>query len=304
MAWVGSRPRAPARNVAEGIDASGLSWQVEKEAIAIDRGESSSTDWQTPRCEQIAGFYATVRQDTREVLGIVGEPYRIVQNDEAFAFIDQLSNSNPPSSRREQCAGMRSYGAGTIKPMNEPQAPEDGVKHLTVENWLQPDPICLKFGELNIATGEQRSPTGERWAAQILSIDLAATVPSGVRDMWEAARGLLLYGWFYYAIYAIGEHELRRVADAAVLHRYQQADGPPTKKPGPEGEKRWPDLMRRVGWLIDAGVIPAEKRERWDGICDLRNETTHISIRHLTTPHEALRVLELLAGEIDALFVP
>jgi len=40
--------------------------------------------------------------------------------------------------------------------------------------------------------------------------------------MWEVARGLLLCGWFYYAIYAIGEHELRRVADAAVLHRYQQ----------------------------------------------------------------------------------
>jgi hypothetical protein len=36
----------------------------------------------------------------------------------------------------------------------------------------------------------------------------------------------------------------------------------------------------------------------------LRNETTHASIRHLTPPHEALRVLELLAVEIDALFAP
>jgi hypothetical protein len=36
----------------------------------------------------------------------------------------------------------------------------------------------------------------------------------------------------------------------------------------------------------------------------LRNETTHANLRHLTTPHEALRVLELLAGEIDALFAP
>lgn len=45
-----------------------------------------------------------------------------------------------------------------------------------------------------------------------------------------------------------------------------------------------------------------EARDRWNGLRDLRNETTHISIRHLTTPHEALRVLELLAGEIDTLF--
>jgi hypothetical protein len=62
--------------------------------------------------------------------------------------------------------------------------------------------------------------------------------------------------------------------------------------------------MTRVDWLIDASVIPAEKRDRWDLVRGLRNETTHASIRHLTTPHEALRVLELLAGEIDALFAP
>ncbi|MGP0100679.1 MAG: hypothetical protein ACLPUT_03535 [Solirubrobacteraceae bacterium] len=186
--------------------------------------------------------------------------------------------------------------------MSEPQAPDDGVKHLTTGNWLEPDPICLKFVEVNLATAARRPPTGEGWAERFLAVDLAPAVPSEVRDMWEAARGLLLYGWFYYAIYAIGEHELRRVADAAILHRYQQAGGPPNKKRGPEGEQRWPNMMRRVNWLIEAGVVPAAKRERWDGLRDLRNETTHISIRHLTTPHEVLRVLELLAVEIDALF--
>jgi hypothetical protein len=80
--------------------------------------------------------------------------------------------------------------------------------------------------------------------------------------------------------------------------------GPPNKKRGPEGELRWPDMMRRVDWLIEAGVIPYGKRARWDGIRDLRNETTHISIRHLTDPYDVLRVLELLAGEIGALFAP
>jgi hypothetical protein len=188
--------------------------------------------------------------------------------------------------------------------MSEPQVPDDGVKHLSTGNWLEPDPICLKFVEVNLATAERRPPTGEGWAERFLAVDLAPTVASEVRDMWEAARGMLLYGWFYYAIYAIAEHQLRRVADAAVLHRYQQAGGPPNKKPGPEGEERWPDLMKRVDWLISADVIPAEKRDRWDLVRGLRNETTHASIRHLTTPHEALRVLELLAVEIDALFAP
>jgi hypothetical protein len=47
--------------------------------------------------------------------------------------------------------------------------------------------------------------------------------------------------------------------------------------------------MKRVDWLISASVIPAEKRECWDLVRGLRNETTHATMRHLTTPHEVLR---------------
>jgi phage/plasmid-like protein (TIGR03299 family) len=81
----------PPATIAEAIEASGLGWRVEREPIAVDRGDAATVDdWWEPRCEEIPGFYATVRQDTRVVLGIVGERYRIVQNREAFAFVDQL----------------------------------------------------------------------------------------------------------------------------------------------------------------------------------------------------------------------
>jgi phage/plasmid-like protein (TIGR03299 family) len=80
--------------IAEAIDASGLGWRVEREPIAIDRGDVATVDdWWLPRCEEITGWWANVRQDTREVLGIVGERYRIVQNLEAFQFVDQLIGS-------------------------------------------------------------------------------------------------------------------------------------------------------------------------------------------------------------------
>jgi hypothetical protein len=58
----------------------------------------------------------------------------------------------------------------------------------TIGNWLEPDPICLKFGELNLATAKHRAPTGARWAERFLAIDLWPTVPSEVREMWEAAQ--------------------------------------------------------------------------------------------------------------------
>jgi phage/plasmid-like protein (TIGR03299 family) len=76
------------------IEAAGLGWSVAKEPIAVDRGDKPTDEWWVPRCEEIPGFYATVRQDTREVLGIVGERYRLVQNHEAFTFIDQLLGSS------------------------------------------------------------------------------------------------------------------------------------------------------------------------------------------------------------------
>lgn len=83
----------PPVTVAEAIERSGLGWQVKREPIAVDRGDAAASDWSVPRCEAIPGYYATVRQDTREVLGIVGERYRIVQNQEAFQFVDQLLGS-------------------------------------------------------------------------------------------------------------------------------------------------------------------------------------------------------------------
>jgi hypothetical protein len=163
---------------------------------------------------------------------------------------------------------------------------DDGVKHLTAENWSQPDDTGRAFGAIHSATGERRAASGDFWAEQFLAAELNDAVPAGIRDMWEVARGLALYGWFYYPLYAIAEHQLRRVADAAVLHRYKQAGGPPHKKRDPEGDLRWPDF-----------------KSRWDTMRDLRNETTHASIRHLVMPIDVLRLLDLLAPEIDTLFV-
>jgi hypothetical protein len=67
----------PPASVGEAIEASGLGWSVAKEPIAIDRGDASAADCSRPSREEIPGYYATVRQDTREVLGVVGERYRI-----------------------------------------------------------------------------------------------------------------------------------------------------------------------------------------------------------------------------------
>ena len=68
----------PPTTIAEAIRAAGLGWRVRREPIAVDRGDAWTMDeWWEPRREEICGYYATGRQDTRAVLEIVGERYRI-----------------------------------------------------------------------------------------------------------------------------------------------------------------------------------------------------------------------------------
>lgn len=57
---------------------AGLGWQVIQEPIYTDTGE------------RISGYKANVRDSDRKVLGVVTDRYKIIQNQEAFAFTDSL----------------------------------------------------------------------------------------------------------------------------------------------------------------------------------------------------------------------
>ena len=65
---------------------------------------------------------------------------------------------------------------------------------------------------------------------------------------------------------------------------------------------RQPNLRSRLEWLIARGIIRQEAAPQWDAIRELRNEGSHADFAHLAMPMDALRSLELLAAEINALF--
>lgn len=62
----------------EALVAAGLDWRVIQEPIY------------TGTEEQIDGYRANVRETDRKVLGVVTERYKVIQNEEAFAFTDAL----------------------------------------------------------------------------------------------------------------------------------------------------------------------------------------------------------------------
>ena len=77
--WHGLGTRVnEALNSKEALTAAGLDWNVIQEPIY------------TEEKELIEGYKANVRDTDRHVLGVVTDRYKIVQNQEAFAFTDEL----------------------------------------------------------------------------------------------------------------------------------------------------------------------------------------------------------------------
>jgi phage/plasmid-like protein (TIGR03299 family) len=66
----------------EAIKLAGLDWKVEKWAL-------KAIKWPIAEEVTVPGWYATVRTDTNAVLGVVSRQYRVLQNTEAFAFMDK-----------------------------------------------------------------------------------------------------------------------------------------------------------------------------------------------------------------------
>ncbi len=77
----------------EAIKHAGLDYEVEKRKLFTFDGENQNGDPDSaiiiPEIE-VPNFFATVRTDTDEVLGVVGKDYQIVQNRDAFNFFDAI----------------------------------------------------------------------------------------------------------------------------------------------------------------------------------------------------------------------
>jgi phage/plasmid-like protein (TIGR03299 family) len=82
-------------NSEEAIKLAGLDFNVQKVEIFTDFRELpiTGTSVDDIREASVEGHYATVRTDTRDVLGLVKSRYEVVQNVKAFDFIDEIVGS-------------------------------------------------------------------------------------------------------------------------------------------------------------------------------------------------------------------
>lgn len=91
----------PPASIDDALDNAGLGWRVRSADVLVERRAAWRDDFgQTHAAEVVpamtadgGSYRANVREDTGDLLGIVSEDYRVVDNREAFEFLDALIGS-------------------------------------------------------------------------------------------------------------------------------------------------------------------------------------------------------------------
>ena len=156
------------------------------------------------------------------------------------------------------------------------------TKHLSAESWRQADPQFLAEAGLTL----------DEWARAVLRPELPRPVPADIRQLFETARGTLLYGAFYLPVLNLAADQLYRVADAALNVRAF----------GPGGNRDRLGFAPRIGFAVQRGWIAAADEMQWMSLAALRNESTHATAPRPLPPRAALHTLELVARSVGDLF--
>jgi phage/plasmid-like protein (TIGR03299 family) len=97
VAWHGlGQVVEEAQNSEEAIKLAGLDYDVTKVPVFAnfrDLPQTLDANGKPIKGAIVPDYYATVRNDTKDILGLVGNRYEVVQNQQAFDFIDGIVGS-------------------------------------------------------------------------------------------------------------------------------------------------------------------------------------------------------------------
>jgi hypothetical protein len=174
------------------------------------------------------------------------------------------------------------------------------------EALLECDPRFRGMITLNPETDESRPMQMNDLRSLVESIELAASVPSAIRDQFDLARNAFVYSWFVYEFAALAEKQSFTVLEMALRRRAHPEESPNTSRS--PGLRRLLKDATANGWLRPGDFeMPSvsgsgETQSRLDLLLEFRNHALHGNIHLL--PHETPTVLGLCAEVINKLFPP
>jgi len=166
-----------------------------------------------------------------------------------------------------------------------------GFKEITPSDWLEPDDVLKGFVRIS-PDGRSHTITGEEYLRDILRPRLLESVPIGVQALFEVARGGMVYGYFFYPLYALAVEQLFRVIEATVAHKCKALGAPRSTR----------TFKKRIDWLVERGVIPGSESARWHAARKLRNTASHPERQTIFTPGNAVGMLQGIAEDLNSLF--
>jgi hypothetical protein len=171
------------------------------------------------------------------------------------------------------------------------------TKSLTLENWLLPDSEGLTSIKI-IDDGAPRSISSQDWLALCQSAELHLKVPRNVRAYFEAARGALVYGYFFCPLYTLAIEQLFRAAECAVVQKCKETNGRVVDIKG-----KPIDYYQALAWLRKINFISKEDFHQWDTIRKFRpHPTTHKEPPPAIPPGIVATHLNFVADRINGLF--
>ncbi|WP_106755020.1 hypothetical protein [Pannonibacter carbonis] len=164
----------------------------------------------------------------------------------------------------------------------------------TVADILEPDP---RFADLCvIENGQARRMTLVDHHNALAGIGLAGTAPSDVLAAYDRARNTIIYAFFDYDLFVVGEVQAFGAFELALKHRLN----------GHGGAARG-TLRNLVDRARKAGILPALMSDRTaafdpiEALIALRNGLSH-GTSDIHSPAMALEILEACASWIDHVF--
>lgn len=140
-------------------------------------------------------------------------------------------------------------------------------------------------------SGESHEITLEDLQKSVCDIQLIPTVPEGVREVFNAAKRLHIFGYFEYYFFTISQHYAFLALESALRNRYNEVSCK---------HKKFIKLYEIIKELVQKGIIPKGEANRYDAGRNLRNFLSHLSNPPILIPTYSL--LKRVAYQINQIW--
>jgi hypothetical protein len=166
-----------------------------------------------------------------------------------------------------------------------------GFKKITVSNWKWADEI-LQWPYI---------VPEEVWVTACLKPELDAAVPEEIHEIFEVARGSLIYGWFFYPLITLAAEQTHRVLEAGARERCRQL-GLLTNTRTRSGIAREKSFSEIIANLATSKVLTKTDLVRWQAARRLRNAASHPARQSILSTDMAISCLKSTVELLNRLF--